>query len=1227
MQKSQSQGLMQRGRGPKQGRVLPFSVANTGVRTGDTIRGTGKQNKGTVAQVLFHQDWMHPVFSRTKDDDTAQLMLRDKMNMGVFKDMTFDQKMAYLEEHSVTKDKYFEDIPGCEMRFLHLTEQFLQLSDQDQRRLLSGDWIPMREIYQLFVQLNGGKASLLFRPEIWILDMPQQEQSNVCDQYVHLVTGQQSPTLIPSFSLCRVYPVTINGRTIGFCDDAEPNSGGYKSLINANVVEQCQWFTPAIWKALLQKCIRVGAPNVVSPDGTRVFPVQDVILTSFFQLMDNPGSFVPDLQLFVSGGESAFKRLAIILIEDSYITSNMTPNPESILIQLFGAALCFRHYKSGANAYVPSTALINLVVQLCEMTAQSKICYDYRNTRHLMKDVDVDQMGNNANGGNNIGAVFLLEELRSFESDILMLKDIVHHQFAKLIQLPYETPREMRLSHCLDQHSVTMIAHFLFDPAHPDMSIEDKMKLIWKTTGQNPRRLQSFDPHPLVIAAQQNLWMAKASLPMKQRPKQQQQQQQNKRSHPDHQNQEHQLTKRRRLDPSWIAGIVGPMEQTVNRTHTMTFINPNNIAELLTIRKPTRDKAANELSDDVKLAAETQIEYQLQTKWTPIREPLIGANLFMQRHEGAFLCRQAKEKETETTNAIQMNEPPEIDWLAFCQGEYLIPMIPDQRNNCIVQHPERPYQMSANGIMESSMEWHHSFVQRIPHAILLRIAMYMRPIMSTIHLRPIARDGTGMYKEVDWTDSYVFRYFQQLCIWMPLMISTDASLAFTIHHFPLWQEIKQVVFDKVLQRSFAHWPSHIAFRDTRSLRVHQQEALEQLIDRVERNKRGHLIWMEPGQGKTLIVTSFLGYLISQHMMPTYCVYTLPRSAMSSIESEFQKSGIPYIVYSKKDKQTKQSKQNNQRNQSTDLTFHPHVVTLVEHDTLRQIRSELLAIASDTFVVIDEMHLLMNQTKRTSTGIELANVAADFIAMTGTLIKDNDASSVIQWLEMVSDFPITERNYMIGIASLISRKLDLHIVTNHVLVSVPMNARQLAAYHQVVGESFGGHAPRTDVNKAFQICQEVVLEAIVQRAKDVVRSGRRPIFVVAKDRHAQERMMNELQPEFKCFAIDSGHTINLPPDLPADDPLNRLDIVITTLKHSAGYTLTKCDMMITGVYFSNQATREQLLGRIVRMGQRSKQVDIETYHTGLLSYTQKRYESAKAVADSLRGMVKVGEHIS
>jgi hypothetical protein len=57
-------------------------------------------------------------------------------------------------------------------------------------------------------------------------------------------------------------------------------------------------------------------------------------------------------------------------------------------------------------------------------------------------------------------------------------------------------------------------------------------------------------------------------------------------------------------------------------------------------------------------------------------------------------------------------------------------------------------------------------------------------------------------------------------------------------------------------------------------------------------------------------------------------------------------------------------------------------------------------------------------------------------------------------------------------------------------------------------------------------------------------------------------------------------------------------------------------MITSIYFSNQATRDQLEGRILRVGQTAAEVNVHILHTGILTYTKDHYEDARSLRMSM-----------
>ena len=87
-------------------------------------------------------------------------------------------------------------------------------------------------------------------------------------------------------------------------------------LIKANFVE----YTAASHKSLMQKLIRFRSKRVsLMPEiqGGGIVDTQLVLLMSMGALVINPGSFVPDIQRYVTGLESFAKRLAVIILEDS----------------------------------------------------------------------------------------------------------------------------------------------------------------------------------------------------------------------------------------------------------------------------------------------------------------------------------------------------------------------------------------------------------------------------------------------------------------------------------------------------------------------------------------------------------------------------------------------------------------------------------------------------------------------------------------------------------------------------------------------------------------------------------------------------------------------------------------------------------------------------------------------------------------------------------------------
>jgi len=124
--------------------------------------------------------------------------------------------------------------------------------------------------------------------------------------------------------------------------------------------------------------------------------------------------------------------------------------------------------------------------------------------------------------------------------------------------------------------------------------------------------------------------------------------------------------------------------------------------------------------------------------------------------------------------------------------------------------------------------------------------------------------------------------------------------------------------------------------------------------------------------------------------------------------------------------------------------------------------------------------------------------------------------------------------------------------------------------------------------------------------------------VVKDKAMQRRLHDDLTAlRFKCFSVGSGNSISIQTDSNPEG----YEVVITTPKLETGYDVTAARYMITAPYPSNEASRTQLVGRIVRLSQKSSEVYVETLHCGILSYSMKHHEVAREISKSLSGMQK------
>lgn len=1107
-------------------------IAQTSLHSYEYITGlqdSKKGNKGTTMQVRFPEGSFFPPLE--KFFEPGNLKLRD-FKIGFLS--TIKDKEKWIFSNLESKNLYLNEIEGVEVRFLSIGGEFTKLDSEFQSRLMSGEWISLDEVFNEFPKKPGSKArrhTLIFRPGIWGIIKNPEEQSEV-DIYYDIINCNFSEEQTRN----RVCIVEIEGFKIGILDEREVSMEKVKSKIEINI----EWFTPGILKSLIQKCIRYRAIKVRIDD--ELHETEDVLIDSFLSLYTNPGSFVPDLNIFVKGSESAFKRLAISLIEDSYIN-------REVILSLFLAALAAR------KGWIFSRQYINKCIEWCEMSMTNRF-FEY--------DVNFDQELNLKRTDRFI--VKSIETLKSFKTDINMIKSVCHSSWS-YTEGKDERPEEMNIVHCLDQHCTSSVLYCYFND--DKLNPEQIASIFWNESSKiNPRK-KNVPLNPEVQKAQLRYWKIKNSNPE------------------IDDSYESSVIMKRNLDQSWICGMINTIESKIGNKNIISFFHPEDISQIISVRAPSRNKEQQELNQDELEESIKFVERKMSS--------------FKLRDESVEIDNTFKFKDKKFW--IKDDNSEYIEWIDWCNGNIEIPIIQISiSEDNIYEDYDRIIQdistKSKFGIAQNWREILEEHLLNLELSILFRISMYIRVVSPKISMLKISRDGTGTYQSVGWEDHHVFKFLLLCCYVAPAAIKIHnhgLDLEFEIVNVFVWNRIKKLVFSILSDVKLYDWK--VKNLDSRKLFNHQREAVQFVIDRVNEGKRGNILWFPVGSGKTLIAITVLFELMKRINLPKYVVYTFPAESFSSVSGEFINAGFTINVINNKNSRLKKFQ-----------------INFIEHDNLRIFKDHLVDKAIETFFIFDEMHTMTNiGTLRTSVALYLSKITQNFLAMTGTLFRNPDPEGVIEWMSQIVNFRLDKNNYMIGVASLISKKIDYGIEENRISVDLPID--ESPEYWSLVSEKLGGTAQETNFTEAVKFCYDMCKREIVNLTVEYLQTEQH-IFVVALNKEMQFWLNSEFERlGYKCFCITKTNTIDM------KNPGSDIDIVITTIRLSTGYNLTACKTLIQSVYFSNQATRTQMEGRLIRMGQKSKIVNIVTVHTGILSYVLKNYDEVRSIERALKDLAK------
>lgn len=416
---------------------------------------------------------------------------------------------------------------------------------------------------------------------------------------------------------------------------------------------------------------------------------------------------------------------------------------------------------------------------------------------------------------------------------------------------------------------------------------------------------------------------------------------------------------------------------------------------------------------------------------------------------------------------------------------------------------------------------------------------------------------------------------------------------------------------------------------------HQIRTIDMVKTNFESGKRGVMIYLKVGSGKTYIMMAFLCWLKKINHLPSKIIYTLPKSAIDTVCSEIKTFNFNiYLLYPLKQKPPKY----NGVTVVKSISDVPDgVIVIVEHDHLIRCENDLISVMPNCIFINDEAHDTYNKTKRTNIALALASLSKFFINSTGTPIIDRDVTKMTTWLKLMLDYPVTRGNYLVGANEMVSDgfNVDIDVIDEIVKVDMleyPELAEEYAntlpyckdygdisiRLELVNNESYSimscivsaalsilcgsidlkGMSIHRSIIQSMELCFKICIPTIVKLVRKYLDIG---VFLVAYDIKQQNVFKEAIEKEIgiKPYCIKNGNTINMTPDTVKNGGPDH-KVVITTKHYSAGYSLTTLGVMIRCPFPSNAGTRKQLEGRLKRIGQRNSTIRNIVVHTGWLS---------------------------
>lgn len=936
-------------------------------------------------------------------------------------------------------------------------------------------------------------------------------------------------------------------------------------------------------KSCLQKVIRFHA---VAVDYGECIPSPLLAATATGLLFANRGGFSPELQLFTRGATAAFKRLAVILLEDAWVKEDKTPSCVAALLSL---GLVTQRVAD----YEPPRSSVVAAMRMAARAASSSciIAWRQKENRVSKASAQVRKADEYINVSKEQATLFqhsakLLHLLRSFSGDMAMFDQVAAASKAGKLPLQHaaKRPEVMPLCHLVDQHTYRGIAHVLGEGAESTFALRFE-SLFSKCTGFNPRladpegfesRIEvqraRFAQQCCLNAAQQK---PKTLLPL--------------------------ISDGAwvclELDPGVLSAAVGPVPTKVRGKRgsrdLLVLLGVRCPEDEVVMQKPAR--ATRDLFGDLTDQERAEAVAAVRSQQLRVQSLLLPG-----LHEAKFVDGSWQVDGTKWADLVskgirikvpQVAAPSWCDTLNTKNAEALL------RNDAAL---EEALGVSGAGMIPRAEEVVLTLVSSLPHAVSLRAVsllrqQYVSVSMPTPSLQGGLADQLAAY-DGDWL---VYRLLVLISRTVPTALRPTMPPNFTVTNPVILRVVEGWIMAGVeramlsqnaaasIPKSSAQWEGHTSWtamsRADESLLEHQREAVDRMHQRDREMKcGGHFLIMDTGLGKTVtsLVYAYRWLCSTGGKAVRRILWVTPAGTVENLVKQLCQTWhcpthvVPRISSAKKPK----------AGEGFELVLKDFMVNVIHADHLRTaIDKGLAEQATSSFIIFDEVDEMYAPTLRTSAARRLCQLCPKFVAQTATPMRKNE-SQLLAWLADTCSFPVDTKNWLVAASGMVSMQLELGIAAIEEEILVPMVDEVRALCRKLLSSS-----STVRWLEMARVVQEHTDKAMAEAAVKAAKQDRKShadggVLLVADSLQHAAKLRDLCSPHLPTGDFAS---------LEAPDA-KRFAIVVVTKDKDRGYnSARRLGVMVTGAYAGNAASRHQLRGRLRRLGQKRKEVRFVT----------------------------------